>query len=173
MLQPLKLLGLCFSSKLALTDMQRPPSEGLQISVDAPVTHTVGIDLGFPELGSGLGKPEQMAVVSMPETTVNKDHCAVAMKNQIRAPRQACSTQSVSQPGRMQRTANLNFDTRIFALDTGHLLRPFLGTDDIQRAYAAFLARFSGFFCTASKCRTIIPATSAMTGTTTEFPNCL
>lgn len=86
-LQPINLDVVFFPAKLALPDMQRPPSEKFQISVNTAVTCTVGIDFGFPEICSGLGEPKEVAIVSMPETTVNKNHRAVTVKNKIRAPR--------------------------------------------------------------------------------------
>jgi hypothetical protein len=47
------------------------------------IPRTVGFNFVMPELGSRLGQPEKMAMMSMPEAPVHKNDSLVTGKHQI------------------------------------------------------------------------------------------
>lgn len=63
------------------------PAHVRQARFGLEVPSAVGVNLGLPERRPGLGKPEQMAVMLMPEAAMDKHYCPVLRQNKVRAAR--------------------------------------------------------------------------------------
>lgn len=110
--------------------------------------------------------------MSVPKAPVDKHNCLESRKNNVWPTREASASKPISQAASMQAFSYLQLDFRVRSPDPRHLRGSLLGSQDVSQGQAAFLARFR---CASSATMNgfITRATSAMTGTTTEFPNCL
>lgn len=84
------------------------------------ISQTVGLNFVTPELGSRLGQPEKMAIMSMPEAPVHKNDSSMTGKHQIWSARQTYSPQPVSQSLAMECMANNKLNRRVLTADTRH-----------------------------------------------------
>src|SRR5690606_5233163 len=113
-----------------------------------------------------------MAVMLVPEAAVDKHDCPVLRKHDIGPSGQAGSAEPVAEVQGVEALADLQFDLRVLAADPRHQRGTSLRADDV-RHQATLRARWAGAAVCCSRCGTMIRATSAITGTTTELPNCL
>jgi hypothetical protein len=106
--------------------MERHPSESQKLCINPCVSCAIRIDLGLPEVRSGFGKSEQMAAVTMPETSIDEDCRGMARKNQVGAARQTRPSQPIPQTLRMKCAADQQLKFRVRATDPRHLRGPLL-----------------------------------------------
>ena len=97
MFQQLLLFLLCAALDGALPDCTYPPATVDQRVTGFPVTGTVGLDLGLPEIPSCRRHPEKVAVVAMPETAVHKHDRVVFREHKIGFAGQFISMQAISE----------------------------------------------------------------------------
>lgn len=109
----------------------------------------------------------------VPEAAVDEDSCPVTRQHQIWTSRQTGSAKSIAESPRVQCPPHQQFQFRIRATYPRHLCGPLLGREGVDQVQAAFFARFFGAVASALTKGAISRATSAITGTTTELPNCL
>lgn len=107
---------------------------------------------------------------------MDKNHGPVFRQHDIRSSRQSSSTQAVAESPRMEALAYKDLQLGIRTTDPRHLCGPLCGGKAVNQvqALAFFFAGFAG--SEDGSCRrwgTMIRATSLITGTTTELPNCL
>src|SRR5690606_7037377 len=148
------------------------PAQVRQRAGDSTVTGSICVDLRLPELRAGLRQPEQMAIMLVPEASMHKHDRVEPGKNDVRPPWQPGAPKSIPESQGMEALADLLFDLRILAPDPRHQRGTALRADDVGHQ-AALRLRLAGAAIRASRCGTMIRATSAIIGTTTEFPNCL
>lgn len=159
------------ASQLTFPDCFHVPAQFGQLGFDPSIPGPVGIHFGLPEFGARLGQAEQVAVMLVPEAAVDEDHSSVLRQNNIGASWQAGTAEPVTESQRMEAPTDLQLDLRILAADARHQCGTLFRVDDIGHQ-AALRDRLTGM-AFSSKCGVMIRATSAITGTTTEFPNCL
>ncbi len=170
------LLTLVCVAKGTLPCLDDFPAHDLQLSFHPCIASSVTQNLRLPELRSCLGQTVQRAIVTMPEASMDKDDGPVFRQHDIRSPRQSSSAQAVAESPRMEALAYKDLQFGVRATDPRHLcgsLRRGKTVNQVQ-ALAFFFAGFAG--SEADACRrwgTMIRATSLITGTTTELPNCL
>lgn len=183
---PADKLGYRFSSRLGrlFPDPAFPyhlamPTQLFQLDFNTLVPCPIRIDLGSPELRPGFWQPEQVAVMAVPEAPVDEDHCPVFGQHDIRAAGQAGAPKAVAEAEGMEAAADLQLDLRVFPSDPRHQRGTLFRADDVHaqgEAFTTFL-RFGSVagrpVAGRSRCGTISRATSLITGTTTELPNCL
>src|SRR5260221_7414716 len=92
------------------------PERRLRPRVDGAVAR----DLRLPELLTGLGPFEKMAVVAVPETSVGKQNGVASGKNHIRLSWQCTVMQPETKACTMQTAAQEQLRLRIRAPDTSH-----------------------------------------------------
>lgn len=148
------------------------PASFLQQGDLSDIARSIAIDLGFPELGASTGQAEQVAVVSMPEATIDKNDGPVLRQNDVRPTRKAGTPQPVAEALRMQGFPHQQLDLRVLAPDPRHLRRALLRGKGVNHDYAAFRSRLP-VVASTWRCGFMMRATSAINGTTTELPNCL
>lgn len=103
-----------------LPDRQTADPQLFKLGLVTGITRTIAGNLGLPEVGSGRWEFEEMAVMSVPETTIHLDHRTVARKPKVRLTRQGSIVQTVAKSGMMQQLANLYLRLGIGILNPGH-----------------------------------------------------
>lgn len=109
----------------------------------------------------------------VPKASVHEDHTSIFRQHKIRAAWKSGAAQSVAKAARMKRLSHQEFDLCVRSPDPRHLRRPLLRGKDVSQCYAASFARFFRAVELALMKGAMTRATSAITGTTTELPNCL
>lgn len=114
-----------------------------------------------------------MAVMLVPEAAMDEYDRPVLRQHDIRPPGQAWPREAVTEPKSMEALANLQFDFRVLSADARHQRGTLFRADDVGHQAALRVRLEVVAELTVLRCGTMIRATSAITGTTTEFPNCL
>ncbi len=100
-------------------------SEGSQIS---PVARGIGFSFVSPEFRVRLGRgPAVLAVVEMPETSVNVDHAAAGGEYQIWLARKIFDVKSVAISQPMHNGSYFDFRARVTGSDISHVAVALLG----------------------------------------------
>ncbi len=131
----------------------------------------VASDLGLPELAPRAWQAEKTAVVPVPEAPVHEERCAVARKDKIRPARDVCRVQAESEPEPMKRAADQPLRLSITSADAAHHAASCGPVDDVGH-YATWTSSSGCTSTCFARKGFIARATSRITGTTTEFPNC-
>lgn len=112
----------------------------------------------------------------MPEASMDKNHGPVFRQHDIRSSGQSSPAQAVAESPRVEALAYKDLQLGVRAPDPRHLCGSLRGGKAVsqRQTLAFFFAGLAG--SEADSCRrwgTMIRATSLITGTTTELPNCL
>lgn len=112
----------------------------------------------------------------MPEASMHEHHGAILRQHDVGPARQLCTTQPIPQPPGMEALADKDLQLGVRTADPRHLRGSLLRGEAVYQgqALAFFFAGLVGSEA-ASWVRwgAMIRATSPITGTTTELPNCL
>lgn len=84
------------------------------------VTRLVSADLRAPEIYPGLGPLKEVTAVTMPKTSINKDHGVVARKCNVWLTGKVLSVEAIPISPGMQLLPNNKLRLGIFATDSGH-----------------------------------------------------
>jgi len=96
-----------------------------------PVPATVGIDLVAPEVRTTSWPLEQRALVTMPETPVNKHDCTMSSENHIRFSWESASVQAEPETRAVQQASHHQLWSRIGATYAGHHPAASLPVDNV------------------------------------------
>ena len=77
-------------------------------------------DFGGPPRAVGGWKPEQWAIMAMPETAMDKYHGSVAGQSDVGRARQVSPMEPVAESGRVQRFADRDFLSGVLRANTRH-----------------------------------------------------
>jgi hypothetical protein len=117
-----------------LPDVQYSPAVTLQFTQYLAVPFPVACDLLPPPVAS-RGRPfEQVASVTVPETTMHEDYGAARRKNKVRTPWQAPGVQAESITGAMQALSNKHFRSSVFSTNAGHHPAAGFPVDNVSHA---------------------------------------
>lgn len=108
------------ASERTLPDNMHMPPHIRELFKCLAIPQTVGFNFVMPKLGSRLGQPEKMAIMSMPEAPVHKNDSSVTGKDQVGPAKQPHSAQPVSQSLAMECMANNKLNRRVLTADTRH-----------------------------------------------------
>ena len=78
---------------------RNPPAHVLKLCVLPVIPRNVALDLHAPKFLSCRRPTEEMAVMAMPEATMNEKNGSIARKNQIGTARQVFAVQAEPEPG--------------------------------------------------------------------------
>lgn len=99
---------------------QYPPPIRCQGFHGFSVFFPVPCDFSPPEISPRSRPFEQVAIVAMPETSMDKNDCAKTGKNHVRLARQFWIMKPIAEPECMKHTPDRHFGPRILAPDTSH-----------------------------------------------------
>lgn len=104
----------------------------LQFVDDLLIARDVRVNLCFPELPSGAGPFEKMAIMSVPETPVNKHNGVVPPEDNIWSPGKTRIMQSVSEATTIQPLPDEEFRLCIATTNAGHHPAPGRRVDNVS-----------------------------------------
>ena len=125
------------SSHGTLPDNAGSPLPLAQRQQGPAIPFPVRADFLFPELRACAWQPEQVAVVTVPEAAVNKDHGAMLRQNQIGSARQILCLQPVPKSEPVQTAADQKLGLRVFPAHSCHIAAAGGGVMDVRHTSAA------------------------------------
>jgi len=93
---------------------------------------TVSLYFCLPKVLSCFWPFEEMAVVPVPKTTMNKDYSLILGEYKIWFARKALVVENVTEAFCMQAPPDNHFGFRIFSPDAGHHPASYLGRNDVS-----------------------------------------
>ena len=115
------------SAKGALPDRQDSPTGVSERGDDPIIVPSVAAYFFIPELGVRGGAFEPVAVVSVPETTMDEDDRALLPEHQVRPARQVGRMKPIPLAESMKPATENEFGLCVAALDCGHVAMALLG----------------------------------------------
>ena len=154
---------------------RNPPARSEQCPDRIRIVFAVPVNFFFPESGACRGHPEKKAGMSVPEAAMDEDHGTETWQDDVWLPCQFLRMQAVTEAPAVHFPADSDLGTGVLATDAGHHPTP-----DTRRNNVCHQATNRCLWCVSAFCPTsamtwgfMMHATSAITGTTTAFPNCL
>lgn len=125
--------------ELALPHLDDVPTHAAQLEAFGKVALAVALNLGLPEVGTGLGKDKVAAAfMTMPEAAVHEDDGAVLAEHDVGGAGQAADVDAETKPPGKQVLAHQNFGLGVAAADAGHALVPLFGCQLVCHAVIGF-----------------------------------
>jgi hypothetical protein len=107
--------------KFALPDYERLPALRFEHLKRVPITRLVSPELFRPELPVGRGDGGALAIVAVPETSVDKDDFTPRNEGQVRLAGQVFAVQAEAIPEPVHQTAHLHLRRCVLAANRPHV----------------------------------------------------